>query len=46
METIFKYAWVVSLKDKRRIGIVNTFQKLVSNGGEAESKGRRKPIKI
>ena len=32
-----KYAWVVSLKDKRGISIVNAFQKIVSKG--------RKPIK-
>ena len=33
-----KYAWVVSLKDKRGISIVNAFQKIVSKG--------RKPNKI
>ena len=33
-----KYAWVVPLKDKRGIGIVNAFQKIVSKG--------RKPNKI
>ena len=33
-----KYAWVVPLKDKRRISIVNAFQKIVSKG--------RKPNKI
>ena len=33
-----KYAWVVSLKDKRAISIVNAFQKIVSKG--------RKPNKI
>ena len=33
-----KYAWVVPLKDKRRISIVNVFQKIVSKG--------RKPNKI
>ena len=33
-----KYAWVVSLKDKRGIIIVNAFQKIVSKG--------RKPNKI
>ena len=41
-----KYAWVVPLKDKRGISILNTFQKIISKGGEAESKGRRKPNKI
>ena len=33
-----KYAWVVPLKDKRGISIVNVFQKIVSKG--------RKPNKI
>ena len=27
-----KYAWVVPLKDKRGISIVNAFQKIVSKG--------------
>ena len=30
-----KYAWVVPLKDKRGITIVNAFQKLISKGGES-----------
>ena len=29
-----KYAWVVPLKDKRRISIVNAFQKIISIGGK------------
>ena len=33
-----KYAWVVPLKDKREIAIVNAFQKIISKG--------RKPSKI
>ena len=33
-----KYAWVVHIKDKRRIAIVNAFEKIVSKG--------RKPNKI
>ena len=33
-----KYAWVVTLKDKRRITIVNAFEKIISKG--------RKPNKI
>ena len=33
-----KYEWVVSLKDKRGITIVNAFQKIISKG--------RKPNKI
>ena len=41
-----KYAWVVTLKDKRRINNVNALQKIISKGGEAEFKGRRKPNKI
>ena len=42
MQLIFlvnkKYAWVVPLKDKRGISIVNAFQKIISEG--------RKPNKI
>ena len=41
-----KYAWFVPLKDKRGIAIVNAFQKIISIGSEAESKGRRKLNKI
>ena len=41
-----KYAWVVPLKDKRGIAIVNAFQKIISIGSEVESKGRRKLNKI
>ena len=33
-----KYAWIVPLKDKRGISIVNAFQKIISKG--------RKPNKI
>ena len=29
-----KYAWVAPLKDKRRISIVNAFQKIISKGGK------------
>ena len=38
--------WVVPLKDKRGISVANTFQKIISKGGQAESKGRRKLNKI
>ena len=41
-----KYAWVVPLKGKRRITIVDAFQKIISKGGEAVSKERHKPNKI
>ena len=41
-----KYAWVVFLKDKRGITIINAFQKIISKGGDAESKGQCKPNKI
>ena len=42
-----KYAWVVPLKDKKGISIVNTFQKILkeSDRSEAKSKGS-KPNKI
>ena len=29
-----KYAWVIPLKDKRGVSIVNTFQKIISKGLE------------
>ena len=41
-----KYAWVVPLKDKRWISIVKAFQKTISEGGTAESKGGCKPNKM
>ena len=41
-----KYVWVVPIKDKKGVSIVNAFKKIISKGSEAESKGRRKPNKI
>ena len=38
IDLLSKYAWVVPLKDKRGITIVNAFQKIISKG--------RKPNKI
>ena len=38
IDLFYKYAWVFPLKDKRGVSIVNTFQKVISEG--------RKPIKI
>ena len=42
-----KYAWVVPIKDKKGVSIVDAFQKILkeSNQNEAKSKGR-KPNKI
>ena len=42
-----KYAWVITLKDKKGITITNAFQKILkeSSSCEAKSKGR-KPNKI
>ena len=42
-----KYAWVVSLKDKKGISIVNVFQNILkeSDRSKANSKGR-KPNKV
>ena len=34
-----KYAWVVPLKDKRRISIVNAFQKIISEGRKPNKYG-------
>ena len=41
-----KYAWVIPIKDKKGTSIVNAFKKIISQGSETESKGRRKPNKI
>ena len=41
-----KYAWLVPVKDKRETSIVNAFQKIISEGSEAESKRQKKPNKI
>ena len=32
-----KYAWILPLKDKKGISIVNAFLKIISKRGEAES---------
>ena len=42
-----KYAWVIPVKDKKGVSIVNAFQKILdsSNRSKAKSK-RRKPNKI
>ena len=41
-----KYVRVFPLKVKRGVNIVNAVQKIIAKGGEAESKGQRKPNKI
>ena len=41
-----KYAGVIHIKDKKGTSIVDAFKKIISEGSEAESKGRRKPNKI
>ena len=41
-----KYAWVVTIKDRKETSIVNSFQKIFSKGSQAESKRWRKPNKI
>ena len=40
-----KYAWVVHIKNKKGTSTVNAFKKIISEGSEAESKGRRTPNK-
>ena len=34
-----KYAWVFPIKYKKEVSIVDAFQKIISEGSEAESKG-------
>ena len=46
IDLLSKYAAVVPIKDKKGTSIVNPFQKIISEGSEAESKGRRNPNKI
>ena len=41
-----KHGWIVFTKDKKGTSIVNPFQKIMSEGSKAESKGRRTPNKI
>ena len=41
-----KYEWGFPVKDKKATSIVNAFKKIIPEGSEAESKGRRKPSKI
>ena len=41
-----KYAWVIPIKDKKGVSIVDAFQKIISEGSKAESQWRRKPNKI
>ena len=41
-----KYVWVIPIKDKKNVSIVDAFQKIISQGSEAESKGRTKLNKI
>ena len=46
MDLFSKYTWVYPIKDKKGASIVKAFKKLISEGSEAESKGRRNPNKI
>ena len=43
---VSKHAWVVPIKDKKGVSIVNAFKKIISEGSEAESKRQRNPNKI
>ena len=46
VELFSKYVWIIPMKDEQGTSIANTFKKIISEGSEAESKGRRKPNKI
>ena len=46
IDSFSKYVWVVPIKDRKGVSIVNAFKKIISKGSEAESKERRKPNKI
>ena len=43
---VSKHAWVVPIKDKKGVSIVNAFKKIISEGSEAESKRQSNPNKI
>ena len=45
IDILGKYAWILPLKDKKGISIVNAFEKIISKSGEAESEARCKPNK-
>ena len=41
------YAWVVPLKDKKGISIVNASQKILNDSDKSEAKSNgRKPVKL
>ena len=47
IDIISKYAWVLTLKDKKGVNIVNGFQKILGDLKSSEAKSRRrKPNKI
>ena len=46
VELFSKYVWIIPMKDEQGTSIANTFKKIISEGSEAESKGRRKPNEI
>ena len=39
-----KYAWVVPLKDKKRISIVNAFQKILNDSASNEAKSTSRKL--
>ena len=42
-----KYAWVIPLKDKKGVSIVNAFQKILDSSNRSKAKSKRhKPNKI
>ena len=42
-----KYAWVIPLKDKKDVSIVNSFQKILDSSSRSKAKSKRhKPNKI
>ena len=47
IDVFSKYAWIVPLKDRKGISIVNTFQKILKESDRSEAKSkRRRPNKI
>ena len=46
IDSFSKYTWVILIKNQKGTSIVNAFKKIISDGTEAESNGRKKPNKI
>ena len=46
IDSFSKYTWVILIKNQKGTSIVNAFKKIISDGTQAESNGRKKTNKI